>query len=182
VRPQHALAQEQGILQHVEEGSLEAFYEGTRMITEASPYGVSDAARVIAAAQRQSRQHQASAVTFSKEAACDELIDVWKACHRENWDRSGAQAVASITLDLARQFLNALPPGYPLPSVGAEPDGHVTLEWYRATERLLSVSVSPQGTLFYAALLGDEDPRGSCRFDREVPATILYWMGRILSP
>ena len=66
-----------------------------------------------------------------------------------------------------------------VPSVGAEPDGDITLEWYRATNWVLSVSVSADGILYYAALLGSEDPRGTCQFDGEVPDTILYWIGRV---
>lgn len=63
--------------------------------------------------------------------------------------------------------------------MGAEPDGHITLEWHRATNRLLSVSVSPEAMLYWAALVGEEDPRGTCPFNGEVPETILYWIGRV---
>ena len=74
-------------------------------------------------------------------------------------DSHGAEPVEAETLRNARRFLEAFPPGYPLPSVGAEPDGQITLEWYRATNWLLTVSVSREGMLYYAALLGEEDPR-----------------------
>ena len=99
-----------------------------------------------------------------------------------NWDADGAEPVAADTLQNAYRFIEALPVDCPLPSVGAEPDGHVSLEWYRATNRLLSVSVSPEGVLYYAALLADEDPRGSCRFDGEVPEMILHWIWRVCTP
>src|SRR5207253_40418 len=96
-----------------------------------------------------------------------------------NWDAHGAELIEADTLRNARRLIEALPPQYPLPSIGAEPDGQVTLEWYRATNWLLSVSVSPAGTLHYAALLGEEDPRGSCRLNGNVPETILYWIRRV---
>jgi hypothetical protein len=117
--------------------------------------------------------------TSSKQTAYDELDEVYKACRNLHWDAHGAEPVKLETREHARRFLEALPPEYPLPSVGAEPDGHVTLEWYRATNWLLSVSVSPEGMLYWAALLGDENPRGSCRFDGEVPETVLYWIRRV---
>lgn len=114
-----------------------------------------------------------------KQAAYDELDEVYHQCQTPHWDAHGAEAVKAETLRNTRQFIDAFPPGYPLPTVGAEPDGHLTLEWYRATNLLLSVSVSPEGTLYWAALLGDEDPRGSCRFEGQIPQTILYWIRRV---
>lgn len=114
----------------------------------------------------------------SKQSAFSELDEVYEECRTL---RPGSEAIKPETREHALRFLNALPPEYPSPSVGAEPDGHVTLEWYRATNWLLSVSVSPEGMLYWAALLGDEDPRGSCRFDGEVPETVLYWIRRVVA-
>ncbi|MCI0681794.1 MAG: hypothetical protein L0Y71_06795 [Gemmataceae bacterium] len=108
-----------------------------------------------------------------------ELDEVAKECGKADWGTDGADPVKPETVQHARRFLDALPPEYPIPSVGAEPDGHVTLEWYRATNRLLSVSVSPQAMLYWAALAGEEDPRGTCPFNGEVPETILYWIRRV---
>lgn len=119
---------------------------------------------------------------LSKQPAYDELAEMASAYRTADWDAHGAAPVTADTVRHARRFIEALPAGYALPSVGAEPDGHVTLEWYRATDWLLSVSVSPEGVLYYAALLGSEDPRGSCPFDGHVPETILYWIRRVCTP
>jgi hypothetical protein len=73
----------------------------------------------------------------------------------------------------ADQLIKALPLGYALPSIGVEPDGHITLEWYRRPRWTLSVSVSPEGMLYYSALLGSEDPRGSYLFDGQISETLL---------
>jgi hypothetical protein len=120
----------------------------------------------------------ASPIT-SRQAAHDELDQIYEECRHLQGDVHGAEPIKPETLQYAHRFLDALPPEYPLPSAGAEPDGQVSLEWYRATNWLLSVSVSPEGMLYWAALLGDEDPRGSCRFEGEVPETILYWIRRV---
>jgi hypothetical protein len=122
------------------------------------------------------------ALTTSKQAAYDELDGLYKECREPHWDAHGAEVVTPQTLEHARRLIEALPPEYPLPSVGAEPDGHITLEWYQATNRLLSVSVSPHGMLYWAALVGEEDPRGTCPFGGEVPETILYWIRRVGPP
>jgi hypothetical protein len=115
----------------------------------------------------------------SKQAAHDELDEVYTQCRTPHWDAHGAEPVKCETHQHAHRFIDALPAEYPLPAVGAEPDGHITFEWYHATDWLLSVSASPEGMLYWAALLGDEDPRGSCRFNGDVPETILYWIRRV---
>jgi hypothetical protein len=143
------------------------------------PPGFSQAAEFLDNAKREALKRFRDSAAFSKQPAFDELGEVWNECRTANWDAHCAEPIESETLRNAYRFIEALPFGYPLPSVGAEPDGHLTLEWYRATNWLLSVSVSPEGVLYYAVLLGDEDPRGSCRFDGEVPETILYWIRRV---
>lgn len=143
------------------------------------PKGFSEAAQIVVDANRDNYDRLARSVTFSKQPAYDDLGEVWNECSNPNWDAHGAEPVERETLRNAYLFIEALPYGYPLPSIGAEPDGHITLEWYRATNWILSVSVSAEGVLYYAALLGDEDPRGTCRFDGEVPKTILFWIRRV---
>ncbi len=121
-------------------------------------------------------------VPFSKQSAYEELREISNQWRTANSDGDGAEPIDADTLRNAHRLVEALPCGYPLPSVSAEPDGHVDLEWYRATNRLLSVSVSREGVLYYAALVGEEDPRGRCRFDGEIPETILYWIQRVCAP
>lgn len=82
-----------------------------------------------------------------------ELFDVATQCQESNWDGYGAEPVSRVTVDVAYRFLAALPLGTPPLSVGAEPDGHITLEWYRSPHCTLSISLSPDCELHYAALL-----------------------------
>ena len=84
----------------------------------------------------------------------EELLKTFEECREPNWDGYGAQSVREETYDLAHQFLAALPLSTLLPSIGAEPDGQITVEWYRSPQRTLSVSISPDEELHYAALLG----------------------------
>jgi hypothetical protein len=151
-------------------------------MTEAPRQGFSDAASVLAQARHENYEHLVRSATFSKQDAYDELGEVWEDCRHANWDGSGAMPVEQDTLGYAYRFIEALPLGYPLPSVGVEPDGHLTLEWYRNPRWTLSVSVSPEGTLYYAALFGSEDPRGSCSFFDEIPETLLFLLRRVSQP
>lgn len=149
------------------------------MSTAFHPRGVSETARFIADASRQTDEALTGTALFSKQSAYDELAGMWEECRTPNWDGYGALPVEQDALRHAYVFIESLPLGSPLPAVGAEPDGHVTLEWYRSPRWTLSVSVSPDGTLYYAALFGTSDVRGSEPFFGEVPEIILSLIRRV---
>ena len=102
----------------------------------------------------------------------EELFQTFKECREPNWDGYGDQAVREETYHLAHQFLAALPLSTPLLSIGAEPDRQITVEWYRSPQRTMSVSISPDGDLHYAALLGLTKPYGTEPFVGEVAKII----------
>jgi hypothetical protein len=111
--------------------------------------------------------------------ASEELSRVSQECSRNDWDGYGAAPIAEETYLQAHAFLDALPLGTSAPSVGAEPDGHLTLEWHQSPRRTLSVSVSPEGDLHYAALVGPSKAYGTEPFLGEVPQTILDLIHRV---
>lgn len=107
------------------------------------------------------------------------LQETCQRCQQPNWDGEGAEAISTETHEVARRLLESLPSDMPLPSISAEPDGQLNFEWYQAPRRLLSASLSSNGTLYWAALIGSEDPRGSCQFVDQFPQTLLYWIGQV---
>jgi hypothetical protein len=109
----------------------------------------------------------------------DELLKTFDECQEPDWDGYGAQPVLDTTCQLAQKFLEIFPPGTPAPSIGAEPDGHVTVEWYGSPQRTLSVSVGPDGALDYAALLGEERICGTERFRSRMPQVLIDLITRI---
>jgi len=111
----------------------------------------------------------------------EELLKTFDECREPNWDGYGAQAVREETYHLARQFLAALPLSTPAPSIGAEPDGHITVEWYPSPHRTLSVSISPEGELHLAALLGSAKTYGTEPFIGGVPKIISDLIHRIMA-
>ncbi len=141
--------------------------------------GFSDAARIVENARHLNYERLARSQAYSKRPAYESLWDCWQSCRQPNWDGYSAFAVEQDTYRQAYQLIEALPIGCPLPSAGAEPDGHLTLEWHRNPRWTLSVSVSPEGTLYYSALLGKEDPRGSCPFYGELPESLLFLIRRV---
>lgn len=103
----------------------------------------------------------------------DELYMTAKQCSVENWDGYGAAPVSYKTFLQAKDLLEALPLGTIAPTVGAEPDGHITMEWYKSPRHTLSVSISSEGELHYAALLGHKKRYGTEPFWGEVPDVIM---------
>lgn len=142
--------------------------------------GFSEAAEIVEQASRRQSHHFNESVTYSKQSAYDELWDVWQECREPNWDGYDALPVDRETLNVAYRLIETLPWGCPLPSsVGAEPDGHLALEWHHNPRWTLSVSVSPEETLHYAALLGTEDPHGSCPFFGDISKSLLSLIRRV---
>lgn len=132
-------------------------------------------------AQRGRRLLQESRVLgFLGKGAFDELNQVYADCLEPNWDGYDAMPVSKTTYRLAYQFLDALPLGTPLPSFGAEPDGHLTFEWHRNPRWTFSVSISPEGDLHYAALLGSSKVYGTEPFFGDPPSRILELIRQVV--
>ena len=123
--------------------------------------------------------HLRKTATFSGGKSFDELLMVYQECQLENWDGYGALPVSNDTHTFAKNFLKVLPLGIKMPSIGAEPDGHLTLEWYQSVHQILSLSISPDGIIHYAALLGGSSEYGSEPFTGKVSGTILNLIKRI---
>ena len=142
--------------------------------------GASDAAAYVQSrAAKLTRQLQKSAAFGVESLIRGELADVWDECSEAGWDGYNAIAVTWDSYNNTERFLRAMPLGTSAPSIGAEPDGQMTLEWGRSKQRRLSVSVSPDGELHYAALLGAEKTCGSVPFFDEVPGTILQLIRKV---
>jgi hypothetical protein len=130
--------------------------------------GVSNEAEFVARTIRRGRRHLRTSIALGG-TAMDELASVWNDCKIPDWDGYGAAAVNQDTFRNAYFVLESLPPGFPAPSIAAEPDGAVTLEWHRSPRRTLSVSVDEMGDLHYAALLGPNQQFGTEVFGGELP-------------
>lgn len=145
--------------------------------------GASATAQFIAAQVERGRRHLQDSFAFVLRAkgVFGELNQTMAECREANWDGCGAQPVSETTYRLAHEFLEALPLGIPAPSIGAEPDGQLTVEWYRSPRRTLSVSVSPEGELHYAALIGSAKAYGTEPFFGDVPKAIIDLVHRVMA-
>ena len=146
--------------------------------------GASDEACFIARQSEEGRRRlqEAHSLGLGADRALEELFMVARECRSPNWDGYAAAPIAPEAFTLAWRFLGSLPLGLPAPSVGAESDGHVTFEWYRSPRRTLSVSISAEGDLHYAALLGPTKVYGTEPFLGEIPARIFDLIRQVSLP
>ena len=104
---------------------------------------------------------------------------MWDDCQQPNWDGFNALPVEQDAYQAAYRLIESLPLGFPRPSVGAEPDGQITLEWYRSPSRTLSVSVDPDGLLHYAGLFGADKRYGTLTFFSAAPEELIQLVRKL---
>lgn len=143
--------------------------------------GQSEIGQYIDQQSDQVGQHFNQTAVFNKLPAHEEMLQIWQECNAPDWDGNGALPIQAETLLYTYLFIESLPIGCELPSVGVEPDGELTLEWYRHSKWLLSVSVSPTGVLTYVALLGSSNSRGSTHFINTIPAILMTLIQTVIS-
>jgi hypothetical protein len=141
--------------------------------------GVSGEALYIGTRSAQTWDQLQRSVSLGNASLFDELEALSEECGQADWDGYGAVGITRETIAQAERVLRSLPLGTSRPSIGAESDGQVTLEWHAAPNRTLSVSVSSDGSLHYAALLGSARQFGTEAFVGQFPRNILALVRRV---
>lgn len=108
------------------------------------------------------------------------LYRVLEECGDTNWDGYGAQPVTFEAYENARRFAYALPFGFPIPEVSAEPDGEITFEWFASPTKVFSVSIGVNNELNYAGLFGASRTYGTEVFYAEIPEVVLSHIKRVI--
>jgi hypothetical protein len=129
--------------------------------------------------QARKRLRDTYAIGWGGNDVFSDLEDVVKDCSLPGWDGYSAEPIAPETHDLASEFLKALPIGTPVPTVSADPDGQITFEWYKSPRRTVSVSVSPDGDLHFASLVGSKSLFGIVPFYGQAPNDVLELVHRL---
>ncbi len=99
----------------------------------------------------------------------------------DNWDGCGAKAYSASSLDVALRLIDSLPTTIPAPEAGVDPDGEISIDWYLDSDRALSISISGNGQLSYAAMFKDGKTHGTEYFGDELPKEILEKLRRLFS-
>lgn len=130
------------------------------MATITMPLSISGYASEAAGFVAQQRENsfeilqESNALGFVAKGTFQQLDDLFEECSTEGWDGERAKPISKEVLLCAKTFLKSFPLGIEAPEVGAEPDGAITLEWYRSPSRVISISINPGGWLYYAAIIG----------------------------
>ena len=111
----------------------------------------------------------------------EDLEKIRSTCSEEGWDGFDATPISDSVIQQAKAFLSTMPLDMHPIDVSPEPDGHISFEWYRATTRVLSVSVSPSGDMHYAAIIGPAKSYGTEPFTGVFPCQISGLIDRIFA-
>lgn len=123
--------------------------------------GFSDAAKLASRSLGEQVDCMRRSQTFGLDSELrEDLGEVWSECQTGNWDGHKALPVTQDTLKQVYELLEELPDEFPAPSLSADPDGALALEWYTARDRQISVSII-DGEIHYAAKLGANRHHGS---------------------
>ena len=110
----------------------------------------------------------------------DEIIQIGQECNHRDWDGYDALPVLRQTVNNACLLAKSLPDDIPTPSIGAEPDGHISMDWHRSSRFVVSVSVGPRKEVCYAALIGSDEERGAELCPNRIPDNILGLIRQVL--
>jgi hypothetical protein len=123
--------------------------------------------------------------TFSRpiEETIAALMEVFKECSVEDWDGTGALPVSEDAVLDAAKLIYLLPSNmtFPMPSITAEPNGEIALEWYRGNRSIFVVSVSGKSEIIYAGLYGTNKTHGIEYFGSSLPPAIISNLKRLYS-
>lgn len=117
---------------------------------------------------------RSEALSGAKSAAISEVYSLALECSLPDWDGEDALAVSLQTVQMAVDFIRALPNDIPIPELVPEPDGSISFDWIRSRNRVFSLSIGTNDRLAFAWLSGTDKGHGVARFNsRVVPQKIL---------
>lgn len=106
--------------------------------------------------------------------ALKDLQGLYEECSEENWDGYNARPLFEGAYYEARRLFKMLPSSLSVPNeITPEPDGSISLEWYRGKRMLFSISLSGKNELVYAGLFGPNKVHGTEYFGSSIPKKVI---------
>jgi len=144
--------------------------------------GASETAEFVdkSAQMIRSRIQESNYLGVQAKGLLNRLDEIADECKAAGWDGYNALPVVQSTIGYAHRFLLALPLGISMPSIGSEPDGCITFEWYQSPVKIFSISISSDGYIHYAYLNGKVKRHGSEPFLGSVSREIMQLIATVL--
>lgn len=101
------------------------------------------------------------------------LYEAFRDCSKPDWDGHGALPADWLSASWAEYAIAPLLPILGLPHYSFDPYGDALVEWYRAADRTLDLSVGNNGELRYAGRIGGARVNGIEQFAEAVPPGLL---------
>lgn len=108
-----------------------------------------------------------------------QLFDAYSKAGQPGWDGYDARPADLHAVRHALRFLKCLPISGPAPDIGVDTDGHIVFEWDKDANRIFSVRIGPDSTLWYAGLDGPATSHGKELFLDDLPEAVAIGIDRI---
>lgn len=149
--------------------AMNLFFNPLRRVTQ----GFSESAQFVDELSRAGRQSLQPYFSYGRRSELlSEIYDVAEELSQPNWNGHDEAPVSQESFYRAYRLAEALPLEIPNPTVGVDPDGELTFEWYRGTRRLVSLSIAGDGLINYVARIGPNKHHGVEEFFDEMPKRI----------
>lgn len=116
-----------------------------------------------------------------KRAARRALLEAWEECSAPDWDGYGAASADLRSASVAARIVDLLLPTLGVPDFSFDPQGDALLEWYKAPDRVVDLSVGSSGGIGYAAIICGARMTGTGAFSEVLPADLAEvarrWVG-----
>ena len=106
------------------------------------------------------------------QALLDDLQQLAEDCRHEDWNGYGAKALSQQSLEDAAVFIHGLGINSRDASLGATAKGWVTLQWGPGPKWTLSIAITDDAWIHWAALLGPNREHGTTPFMGAIPKNI----------
>ncbi len=101
------------------------------------------------------------------------LLEAFLDCLDPDWDGYGGLPADPLSASWAEYAVAPLLPILGLPHYSFDPHGDALMEWYRAPDRTLDLSVGDNGELRYAARIGGARVNGVEQFAEALPPGLM---------
>ncbi len=115
-----------------------------------------------------------------REVCLEALKSALNDAREDGWSACGGQTVSASTFTHTIRFLEHLPVGTPLPEIAIDPDGDVAIDWSPERDRVVSIRISGDGTVYYAGLDREARFHGREPLREGIPSPVWQAIERVL--